>query len=140
MRMPGKHQPKSVSDIARELWELTQAYAKQETIDPLKNLGRYLGFGLAGSLFVSLGGALLSLGLLRLLQTVDAFDGSWSFVPYLLVLVALAVTLGLLGRSIAAPFGSAGAPGSDRAAPGADGGGPGEPGGVTIVAASGEVR
>jgi hypothetical protein len=135
--MPGKQQPKSVADIARELWELTQAYAKQETIDPLKNLGRYLGFGLAGSLFVSLGGALLSLGLLRLLQTVDAFDGAWSFVPYLLVLVVLAVALGLLGRSISRAFPSSGPPSTDP--PSADRATAG-PAGATIVTASGEAR
>lgn len=106
MRMPGKQEPKSVSDIARELWELTQGYAKQETIDPLKNLGRYLGFGLAGSIMISVGALLLSLGLLRLLQTIDVFDGFWSWAPYLIVMAVLGLVAGLIGRSIAASFDS----------------------------------
>ena len=32
---------------------------------------------------MGLGGVMIVLGLLRLLQTVDAFDGNWSFIPYL---------------------------------------------------------
>lgn len=104
MRMPGQQQPKSVSDIVRELWELAQAYAKQETVDPLKNLGRYLGFGLGGSVLVAVGGCMLSLALLRFLQTLDAFESSWSFAPYLIVLVVLGVVVGLIGRSIARSF------------------------------------
>ena len=116
MRMPGAAQPKSVSDIARELWELAQAYAKQETVDPLKNLGRYLGFRIAGSMLLALGGGLLSLGLLRLLQTVDTFDGFWSFAPYLIVVAALAVVIGLMGRSIAASMSQR--PGGERSATG----------------------
>ena len=70
----------------KDLWALVVAYFKQETIEPIKGLGRFVGWGLAGSLAVGLGGVMIVLGLLRLLQTVDAFDGNWSFIPYLVVL------------------------------------------------------
>ena len=81
---------KSLPGEAGELWQLVVGYAKQETLDPVKNLGRFLGFGLGGALLGSLGAVLLLLGGLRLLQTEtgDAFDGNLTFIPYLLVLVA----------------------------------------------------
>ena len=80
---------KSLPGEARELWQLVLGYAKQETLDPVKNLGRFLGFGLGGALLGSLGAVLLLLGGLRLLQTEtgEAFDGNLTFIPYLLVLV-----------------------------------------------------
>ncbi len=82
-----------LSDVS-DLWQLVVAYFKQETIEPIKGLGRFVGWGLAGSLAVGLGGVMLVLGLLRLLQTFDAFDGNLSFFPYLLTLaVAAGVTL-----------------------------------------------
>ena len=79
-----------------ELKELLVTYARQETVDPVKSLGRYLGFGLAGSLMVGLSTVLLTLGLLRLLQTEtgSTFTGNLTWIPYLLSLVA--VVLGLL--------------------------------------------
>jgi len=81
---------KSLPGEAQELWQLVVGYAKQETLDPVKNLGRFLGFGLGGALLGSLGAVLLLLGGLRLLQTEtgDAFDGNLTFIPYLLVLIA----------------------------------------------------
>lgn len=80
---------KSLPGEAQELWQLVLGYAKQETLDPVKNLGRFLGFGLGGALLGSLGAVLLLLGGLRLLQTEtgEAFDGNLTFIPYLLVLV-----------------------------------------------------
>ena len=61
-------------------------YAKQETIDPLKGLGRYVGFGVGGSLLLAIGPvALLGLAVLRALQTETGAGspatGRW--VPYL---------------------------------------------------------
>jgi len=77
-----------LSDV-QDLWQLVVAYFKQETLEPIKGLQRFVGFGLAGSLVVGLGGFLVILGLLRLLQTEtgDVFDGNWSWVPYLITLI-----------------------------------------------------
>ncbi len=86
MRTPQK----SVLEIVRELWVLLKTYGRQETIDPLRNLGRYLGFGIAGSVLMGLGTVFLALSGLRALQeTTSVFSGFWSWVPYLLVLILL---------------------------------------------------
>ena len=86
--MPEPEQ-KSMPEVANELWTLTRDYARQETVDPLKGVGRYLGYGGAGALLGSIGVILLMLAGLRALQTEtgDTFDGSWSVVPYAIVLV-----------------------------------------------------
>jgi hypothetical protein len=80
---------KSLPGEAQELFQLVVGYAKQETLDPVKNLGRFLGYGMGGALLASLGAVLLLLGTLRLLQTEtgDTFDGNWTFVPYVVVLI-----------------------------------------------------
>jgi hypothetical protein len=87
---------KSAAAQLTELKSLVVGYARQETVDPLKTLGRYLGFGLAGSLSLGLGLSLLILALLRGLQQVSALqDPTWTWVPHLsaatagLVLVAV---------------------------------------------------
>lgn len=80
---------KSLPGEAQELWQLVVGYAKQETLGPVRNLGRYIGFGLAGALLGSLGTVLLLLGGLRLLQTEtgETFDGRLTWIPYVLVLI-----------------------------------------------------
>ena len=85
---------------AAQLWDLVRAYAKQETIEPIKGLGRYAAMGVAGSMFLAIGLLLLTLGGLRALQTEtgDTFDGSWSWAPYLITLVGTAVVLLLVLR------------------------------------------
>ena len=86
-----KPEQKSVAEIAQELFDLLKAYAQQETLDPLKTLGVYLAWGLTGSLLLAAGGFFLALSLLRALQTQTGttFTGNWSWVPYLIVAVAL---------------------------------------------------
>ena len=93
---------RSVSDSVQELKDLLVAYAKQETIDPLRNLGRFLGFGLGGMVLLLLGTLFLSLSALRALQTQtgDVFDGFWSWVPYVIVLLALSLLAYLSVRRI----------------------------------------
>lgn len=91
--------PKTIPEIGTELWELATAYAKQETIDPIRGLGRFLGYGLAGAMLLGIGVALLLLSGLRAIQTEtgSTFTGNWSWAPYLIavsvggLLVALAL-------------------------------------------------
>ncbi len=91
--------PKTIPQVATELWELSTAYAKQETIDPLKGLGRFVGWGVGGAVMLAIGVVLLMLAGLRALQseTDSMFTGNLSWLPYLitvavgLVLIALAL-------------------------------------------------
>ena len=82
-----------------EVIEFVKAYAKQETVGPLKGAGRWIGFGAAGAVCLGLGLSLLLLGLLRLLQSEWSWasTGRMSWLSYLIVLVAcvalLAITL-----------------------------------------------
>ena len=88
---------KSMSTLLEELRDLVVAYAKQETVVPLRNLGRYIAFGIGGAAAIGLGASIVLLGALRLLQneTGDAFTGNWSWVPYLTVLAASGVVIAL---------------------------------------------
>lgn len=80
-----------------EVKSLVVAYAKQETIEPIKGLGRFLAFGMAGSFLLSIGLLLLLLAGLRALQTETGttFSGNWSWAPYLIVLTVGAGLAGL---------------------------------------------
>jgi hypothetical protein len=88
---------KSLPTLVSELWDLVRAYAKQETVQPLKGIGRFVAFGLAGSVLLGTGLVLLALGGLRALQTETGttFGGNWSWAPYLIVLLGCAVVVGL---------------------------------------------
>ena len=54
---------------ARELVDLVIAYAKQETLQPLKGLGKKAALGLGGALLLGIGGVFVSIGALRAMQT-----------------------------------------------------------------------
>lgn len=75
----------------RELKALVIAYAKQETVDPLKGLARYVAFGVAGAVLIGTGFVFLAVGALRALQGDHRgphFTGNWSWAPYAIVVVA----------------------------------------------------
>lgn len=75
-----------------EVLDLVRDYAKQETLTPLRGAGRWLALGSAGAVFLGLGLSMVLLGILRLLQTeTSAFDGAFSWVPYVIVLVVCLV-------------------------------------------------
>lgn len=83
----------SLPQLVLELRDLLVTYFKQETLLPLRQLGRYLAFGVAGSLLMGTGVMLLALGCLRLLQTETGttFTGDWSWVPYVIVFAGLVI-------------------------------------------------
>ena len=49
--------------------ELVKTYAEQETIEPIKAAGRWVGVASAGALLLGVGLSFVMMGLLRMLQT-----------------------------------------------------------------------
>jgi predicted cobalt transporter CbtA len=87
-----------------EAFQLTVDYLKQEALEPLKGLGRFLAWGVAGSFAIAIGILLLLVGVLRLLQaeTGTALTGDWSWVPYFAVSLLGAAVAGVAGWRITA--------------------------------------
>ena len=94
---PAEHRSPPLPQLVTELRDLVVSYVKQQTLVPLQQLGRYIGFGLAGSLLLGFGVVFLAMSGLRALQeeTGDTFTGDWSWVPYVIVIFAL-----LLGSAL----------------------------------------
>jgi hypothetical protein len=94
-----------------ETFTLIRRYVVQETLTPLRTLGRLLAYGLAGALLSTLGLVFALIGVLRVLETEtgSAFAGNWAFAPYLLTAAVGAAVIGLLvlvGLRSARRFGS----------------------------------
>ena len=88
-RSPVRQEQVSIGEVI----ETVTTYAKQETVEPLKRAGRYVGFGAAGGLLTGLGVSLLLLGLLRFVQSEwsRAASGRLSWLAYLIALFAALV-------------------------------------------------
>lgn len=80
-----------------EVFEYVKAYAKQETLGPLKGAGNWLGYGFAAAAALGLGLVLMLLGLLRLVQSEwdRSATGNLSWLAYLIVLVVASALLAL---------------------------------------------
>ncbi len=94
--VPSREQ--NLDDVSiNEIIDTVTGYAKQETLGPLKGAGRWLGFGAAAALSLSLGLIFVLVGLLRLLQTEwdRSASGSLSWLAYLITLAAAGVILAL---------------------------------------------
>jgi hypothetical protein len=87
---------------ANETLRLVIDYVKQETLDPLKGLGRFMVFGVAGSVALAVGLVILAVAFLRLLQgeTGSTFTGNWSWAPYLICTVAVVAVAAVAVKAI----------------------------------------
>jgi fructose-specific phosphotransferase system IIC component len=99
MKIPAWRKFVRGSSIQRDLEDIKDLaikYIKEETIQPLKDLGRFVAYGAVGSLFVGFGFTLLLLGSLRFLQEqFKVLDGTLSWLPYLIVAVLAALVVGI---------------------------------------------
>jgi hypothetical protein len=93
-----KAKAKNPTGDARELVDLVIAYAKQETLEPLKGLGMNALKGIGGALLLGIGGIFCSMGALRAMQSeTDFFERhNLSYLPYFLTVVIL-LLLSLIG-------------------------------------------
>lgn len=94
---------KSTAQEVQELRDLVVGYAKQETVDPLKNLGRWVGFGLGGALAIGIGTVFVGIALLRYLQTSQwnwvNGTGNSRWLPYVAAIVFYALVAGIAWRA-----------------------------------------
>ena len=103
-RRIGIPERKTVRSSSEEFVQLVRDYAQQETLEPLQGLGRFVAFGVAGSILLALGTGMLLLGILRVLQTEtgSTFTGHLSWVPYVIVAVVALLVLGLAAWRVSA--------------------------------------
>jgi flagellar biosynthesis protein FliQ len=86
----------SVQRDLDEIKTLALRYIKEETIQPIKEMGRFVLWGAVGSLLVGFGYLFLLFGALRFLQDqFKVLDGTLSWIPYLIVVVLAAMVIGL---------------------------------------------
>lgn len=83
--------------------QLVIDYVKQETLEPLKGLGRFVVFGVVGSVALCAGLVLLLLAGLRALQTETGttFAGNLSWLPYVIVGAGAILLIGAAAARIA---------------------------------------
>ena len=88
--------PAGLRSRTRDAFVLLRDYLIQETVDPLRLLGRYVVWGTLGSFFVGIGALMLLVGLLRMLQEeFPVLNGSLSWIPYLVVVIVAAAVIAL---------------------------------------------
>jgi hypothetical protein len=95
-RMPETSEDQPLPALVSELRDLVLRYLRQETLEPIKDLGRFVLFGMLGSVVLVTGLTLLLVGLLRGLQeeTGTTFTGNLTWVPYgICALTGLTVAL-----------------------------------------------
>lgn len=52
-----------IPELTSELLDMSREYLRQETVEPLKKLGKHAGFGLGAGVVMSIGAFLLAWGL-----------------------------------------------------------------------------
>jgi len=87
----GKDDPGEIGEVI----DLVKTYVRQETVGPLKGLGRKVGVGLGAALLIGLGLFFLGLGLLRLIQDKlpRLATGSLSWLSYLVVVAFCVIVI-----------------------------------------------
>jgi len=75
---------------------MVRDYVKQETLDPLRGVGRWLAWGLVGAIALLFGAVLGLVGLLRLLQAEVFYEpNGFTWVPYMIVVVSALIMIWL---------------------------------------------
>lgn len=87
----------SPSDQVTDIVGSVKAYARQETIEPLKGAARWVAVGSFAATCLGLSMVFLALAVLRLSQDLGGttLDASWSFVHYFVTLVVVGTLVAL---------------------------------------------
>jgi len=85
-----------------DIVDLIKDYARQELLDPLRKVPRWLAYGTAGSVLIMIGSVSLVLAVLRALQTETGtwVQGNLSWLPYAVTFAVVLVAILLLALRI----------------------------------------
>ena len=85
------------TDQVTDLVDSVKAYARQETLGPLKGAVRWVAVGTLAATSLGLAMVFLAMGVLRLSQDLGgtALDGSWSFLHYFFTLIIVSLLVWL---------------------------------------------
>ncbi len=94
---------KSPSQSVGDVFRLAKDYALQETVDPIKGLGKFIGIGVGAAAMGGIAIVLVLLGVLRLLQneTGQHLTGHLTWVPYLVTMVVAFILIAVAVKAIA---------------------------------------
>ncbi len=95
----------SPAETFTELKTMLIDYARQETVGPIKLLGKWVAYGIGGAVFVAIGLTYLAFGFLRWTQTLDVFSGDTrDFWPYLITFGGLFICTVVAGWAMTRKF------------------------------------
>ncbi len=86
--------PAEIPQLVTELVDMSKAYLQQETVDPLKRVGRYAGFSLAGGLLLAIGWLLLAIAFARWVTDLLPAGELWEVLAYGIAAVGSLVVAG----------------------------------------------
>ena len=87
--------PAEIPQLVTDLVDMSKTYLQQETIDPLKAVGRYAGFSLAGGVLLAIGWLLLAVALSRWVTALLPDGQLWEVLAYGIAAVASLVVAGV---------------------------------------------
>lgn len=83
---------------------MVRDYVKQETLDPLRGVGRWLAWGIIGAVALLFGAVVGLIGLLRLLQAEVFYQpNGFTWAPYMIILAVAVVMVWISLTRIARP-------------------------------------
>ena len=83
---------------------MVRDYVKQETLDPLRGVGRWLAWGIVGAVALLFGAVTGLIGLLRLLQAEVFYQSNgFTWAPYMIIVGVAVVMVWLSLTRIARP-------------------------------------
>jgi len=87
--------PAEIPQLVTELVDMSKTYLQQETLDPLKRVGRYAGFSLAGGMLLAIGWLLLAIAFARWITSVLPEGQIWEILAYAIAAVAALIVAGV---------------------------------------------
>lgn len=88
--------PTELPQLITEFIDLAKAYLRQETVEPAKQLGRFVGLSLAAGIVFTIGAIFLTIAGLRWVLSALPSGPNWQAVGYLIAAVALGVVSALI--------------------------------------------